>query len=390
MPVNKVEYNGNTLIDLTNDTVTSEDLPTGVTAHDMTGRAISGTTQRVQYFGSKIVSEPGWYRFARNTTWSNNSFIVDIQKRYNNDNSTSVGALFSLGTLFQDYAETQLYNIRSDLNAGITDMRIVADSSDYHTPFSIDFYYGSTVSNDVRITITNLSMNVGAWTIYRDDEIVKVEEEPTNVPIVSISFRNPTRGLWAYAATCDKDGNGIPETYAKIDRTTRIHYISEEEFDLAKLGYGDTIIVNQDVTIINPGAKNLNFIVAKGATLTMRATATSYVNLIDIADGGTVLIPNNSAWINIGMLVTTGSGKFTGEYSAMIKDFLVINTSQTMRCADLYGTISLEGFNELPIVIANTISATLRTSAFYEGWFKVYVEGCVYTTKGPKILEASS
>lgn len=43
MAVNKVNYNGNTLIDLTADTVTTSTLLSGVTAHDMSGKKITGT-----------------------------------------------------------------------------------------------------------------------------------------------------------------------------------------------------------------------------------------------------------------------------------------------------------------------------------------------------------
>lgn len=41
--VNKVEYNGQTLIDLTGDTVTSEQLASGATAHSKNGEQITGT-----------------------------------------------------------------------------------------------------------------------------------------------------------------------------------------------------------------------------------------------------------------------------------------------------------------------------------------------------------
>lgn len=43
MAVNKVVYGDNTLIDLTEDTVTAETLAEGVTAHDAAGNAIVGT-----------------------------------------------------------------------------------------------------------------------------------------------------------------------------------------------------------------------------------------------------------------------------------------------------------------------------------------------------------
>lgn len=43
MAVNKVIYGGNILIDLTTDTVTADKLASGITAHDMSGKIITGT-----------------------------------------------------------------------------------------------------------------------------------------------------------------------------------------------------------------------------------------------------------------------------------------------------------------------------------------------------------
>ena len=43
MAINKVVYNGNTLIDLTGDTVTADKLMQGYTAHDRSGALINGT-----------------------------------------------------------------------------------------------------------------------------------------------------------------------------------------------------------------------------------------------------------------------------------------------------------------------------------------------------------
>lgn len=45
--VNKVEVNGETIIDLTSDTVSADNLPKGVTAHDAAGYAIIGTAEFV-------------------------------------------------------------------------------------------------------------------------------------------------------------------------------------------------------------------------------------------------------------------------------------------------------------------------------------------------------
>lgn len=43
MAVNKVIYGGNILIDLTTDTVTADKLASGITAHDASGKTITGT-----------------------------------------------------------------------------------------------------------------------------------------------------------------------------------------------------------------------------------------------------------------------------------------------------------------------------------------------------------
>lgn len=49
MAINKVEYGGNTLIDLTSDSVTPENLLSGVTAHDASGKKITGTFDPDKY-----------------------------------------------------------------------------------------------------------------------------------------------------------------------------------------------------------------------------------------------------------------------------------------------------------------------------------------------------
>lgn len=47
MAVNKVEINGQPVIDLTQDTVTPDTLLKGITAHDASGSKIQGTVESV-------------------------------------------------------------------------------------------------------------------------------------------------------------------------------------------------------------------------------------------------------------------------------------------------------------------------------------------------------
>lgn len=57
MAINKVVYNNETLIDLTNDTVTTNDLIKGVVAHDKSGTRINGAlVVRTVYTGSETPS----------------------------------------------------------------------------------------------------------------------------------------------------------------------------------------------------------------------------------------------------------------------------------------------------------------------------------------------
>lgn len=55
MAVNKVEFGGNTLIDLTNDTVTPETLLSGITAHSANGKTITGIYMpEGKYYASQL------------------------------------------------------------------------------------------------------------------------------------------------------------------------------------------------------------------------------------------------------------------------------------------------------------------------------------------------
>lgn len=57
MAVNKVQYAGNTLIDLTSDSVTADQLLSGVTAHAATGEVITGTLEASAVITDYIIDE---------------------------------------------------------------------------------------------------------------------------------------------------------------------------------------------------------------------------------------------------------------------------------------------------------------------------------------------
>lgn len=58
MRVNQVILNGQTVLDLTTDTVTPDTLLSGITAHDKTGEQITGTVKVQNYYtGSDVPAD---------------------------------------------------------------------------------------------------------------------------------------------------------------------------------------------------------------------------------------------------------------------------------------------------------------------------------------------
>ena len=71
MAINKVEYGGNTLIDLTSDSVTPESLLPGVTAHDKSGNQITGTFDSDKYLEKTGDASNATVTFTQATNRSN-------------------------------------------------------------------------------------------------------------------------------------------------------------------------------------------------------------------------------------------------------------------------------------------------------------------------------
>lgn len=51
--VNQVIVNGETILDLTNDNVTANDLAEGATAHDSSGALVNGNLSEIEAFGKQ-------------------------------------------------------------------------------------------------------------------------------------------------------------------------------------------------------------------------------------------------------------------------------------------------------------------------------------------------
>lgn len=99
--VNKVVFNGDTLIDLTNDTITAEDLKDGVTAHDKSGNAIVGTLE-VNEGGGDTTAEDGLIE--RTLTACSNNRVTTVGNYAFYQYSSLTTANFPLVTTIGNYA----------------------------------------------------------------------------------------------------------------------------------------------------------------------------------------------------------------------------------------------------------------------------------------------
>jgi hypothetical protein len=96
--VNRVEYAGSTLIDLTGDTVTPETLAKGVTAHDASGAPITGTMEAGVYEQVTFIPNSG----ATTQTLGTSAAVVNnISSRaagYTSDVSHPTGGQYMINT----------------------------------------------------------------------------------------------------------------------------------------------------------------------------------------------------------------------------------------------------------------------------------------------------
>lgn len=190
MEVNKVEYNGNTLIDLTNDTVTENDLPTGVTAHNASGEKIEGSNpmnyarQIRKVYGSHLFSnDSSWYRIgiSKNPTRSD-AFLLTITSAWRNTSPVNFGLLITSHFSFD--ASTIIINQLYDNSASLNDCDKIRVIMDKRNSMSNGLYLDVHKNNneELRICITNLSSNndTDAMSLLEDSKIIKDPEITEN------------------------------------------------------------------------------------------------------------------------------------------------------------------------------------------------------------------
>lgn len=167
MSVKKIQFDGNTLIDLTQDTVVASKLHSGYTAHDANGDVITGSyTPPSSNFKEFSFSSPSAVAATNVTVVSGDSDVaahyadtnamVTIRKNTNNDTK---GLAFLAVTNHQfptAYGYYLNYNLSAN-NAGIIDVSLSSDS--YVS--SSNIYVKATSSGDIVVRCNNNQNSFG-------------------------------------------------------------------------------------------------------------------------------------------------------------------------------------------------------------------------------------
>lgn len=104
MSVNKVTYDGKTLIDLTGDTVTADTLLAGATAHNAAGQAITGTAV-IPTKVSQLENDSGYVSAAELAADLAEKLdkITAVNTVFNSDGSTRKTVFNSDGSITETY-----------------------------------------------------------------------------------------------------------------------------------------------------------------------------------------------------------------------------------------------------------------------------------------------
>lgn len=123
MAVNKVVFGGNTLIDLTGDTVTADKLMQGYTAHDKTGTVITGTATG----GSAVVHQDQDGYIVLDDEPGETPTIASLSVTENGTYTAPTGVAYSPVTV----------NVSGGGGGGITTATLTYSGSSNTTPFNL-------------------------------------------------------------------------------------------------------------------------------------------------------------------------------------------------------------------------------------------------------------
>ncbi len=213
MAVNKVVYDGKTLIDLTADTVIPEKLAKGYTAHDMSGKAIEGTME----------SSSGSYTEVDTLPTSNigaDAIYATTEQRDVEVWYVSSGACSTMGnTIISVTGVTP--SITYYLVDALPNDPTASDLSSFRTIYvyvynDTPYVYGNMGSGSTWLTVVQIYQAQGVTTVYRGyvENIAYTTQDGLYITynkkdIIAVSNINEDKAVYQY----NGDGNGWKNYY---------------------------------------------------------------------------------------------------------------------------------------------------------------------------------
>lgn len=174
MGVNKVEYGGQTLVDLTNDSVTPDTLPEGVTAHDASGEQIVGTM--IGYYSTglayKLDDEGTYYTVTGIGTCTDTELV--IPNRYDGRPVRNIGSLAFNGcsNITSIVIPNSVTSISSLAFSNCTGLKYVLIGNSVESINMLAFYYCTGLTS---IVIPNSVTSIGETVFLGCINLVSVE-----------------------------------------------------------------------------------------------------------------------------------------------------------------------------------------------------------------------
>lgn len=161
MAINKVEYGGNTLIDLTSDTVTPDTLLEGVTAHNAAGELITGLLQLSS--GGGLPTLPAGYAmdmglYVPDSDKSSN-VTIDLPRTYRWNDSGKTSACYLLVIGVDIRSGTQAAALGAHVKFGIGERNHQMTTTTSGCTTSTTVFMNAVLSSGVfnQVTITGTS-----------------------------------------------------------------------------------------------------------------------------------------------------------------------------------------------------------------------------------------
>lgn len=173
MAINKVQYGNQTLIDLTNDTVTANTLLEGITAHDRSGTLITGTLPTMTLPSSTSASATGTER-ARIFPSTTDTTYLNIPSGYNATNR-----YYTLRALMIDsktITQNGTYVAGDDDLDGFSSVTVNVSGGSSEVAVDVALIYNS--SQNSTITFSNLLGEPTSFTIICGEETLATGASP--------------------------------------------------------------------------------------------------------------------------------------------------------------------------------------------------------------------